>query len=123
MENGYKMHGLHDESSIDGVGGNQQELEVEEEATQGNMDLDGQLMQEQLHSTLVGCISNDFDVNEFKREKEEQEDRINDVVSSDSDDSDDDQGDRDAMPTPVDVMLVPVHAMPLPIPTEVLHAM
>jgi hypothetical protein len=87
------------------------------------MDLDGLLMQEQLHSTLVGCISNDFDVNEFKREKEEQEDKINDVVSSDSDDSDDDQGDRDAMPTPVDAMSVPVHAMPLPIPTEVLHAM
>jgi hypothetical protein len=35
MENGYRMHGLHDESSIDGVGGNQQELEVEEKATQG----------------------------------------------------------------------------------------
>ena len=26
------------------------------------------------------------------------------------------------MPTPVDAMLVPVHAMPLPIPIEVLHA-
>ena len=97
------------------------------EATQGNMDLDGQLMQEQLHSTpmvvddsrwfSVGCISNDFDANEFEREEEEQEeDRIGDVVSSDSDDSDDDQGGRHAMP-------VPVHDMPLPVPTEVLHAM
>ena len=27
------------------------------------------------------------------------------------------------MPTLVDAMLVPVHAMPLPVPTEVLHAM
>ena len=37
------------------------------------MDLDGQLMQKQFHSTTVGCISNDFDVNEFEREEEEQE--------------------------------------------------
>ena len=67
------------------------------------MDLDGQLTQEQFHSTAVGCISNDFDVNEFEREEEEQEeeDRIGDVVISDSDDSDDDQGGRHAMPTPV----------------------
>ena len=84
------------------------------------MYLDGQLTQEQFHSTAVGCISNDFDVNEFEREEEEQ-DRIGDVVSSDSDDSDDDQGGTDVMPTPVDAMLVPVHTMPLPVPTEVLH--
>ena len=64
-------------------------------------------------------------MNEFEQEDEEQEeeDRIGDVVSSDSDDSDDDQGDRHAMPTPVDAMPVLVHAMPLPVPTEVLHAM
>ena len=71
------------------------------------MDLDGQLTQEQFHSTPVGCISNDFDVNEFELEEEEQEgekDMIGDVVSSDSDDSDDDQGGRHAMPTPVDAM-------------------
>ena len=70
------------------------------------MDLDGQLMQEQFHSSQVGCISNDFDVNEFELEEEEQEeeDRIGDLVSSDSDDLDDDQGDRHAMPTPVDAM-------------------
>jgi hypothetical protein len=94
-------------------------------------------MQEQLHSTpmevddsrrfSVDCISNDFDVNEFEHEEEEQEqeqeDRIGDVVSSDSDDSDDDQGGRDAIPTLVDAMPVPVHAMPLLVPTEVLHAM
>jgi hypothetical protein len=85
------------------------------------MDLDDQLTQEQLHSTPVGCISNDFDVNNFKRE--EEEDKIGDVVSSDSDDLDDNQGGRDAMPTLVDAMPVPIHAMPLPIPTEVLHAM
>jgi hypothetical protein len=117
VENGYKMQGLQDRPSIDGVGGNEQELGVEGEATQGDMDLDGQLMQEQLHSILVGYISNDFDVNEFKRVEEEQEedDRIDDVVSSDSDD---DQGTSDAMPTPVDAMPVPVHAMPLQVPTE-----
>ena len=88
------------------------------------MDLDGQLTQEQFHSTAVGCISNDFDVNEFELEEQEQEeDRIGDVVSSDSDDSDDDQGGGHAMPTPVDAMPVPIHGMPLPVPTEVLHAM
>ena len=55
------------------------------------MDLDGQLTQEQFHSSQVGCISNDFDVNEFElKEEEQEEDRIGDVVSSDSDDSDDD---------------------------------
>ena len=75
------------------------------------MELDGQLMQKQLHSTPmavddsrrfpVGCISNDFDVNDFEWEEEEQEedDRISDVVSSDSDDFDDDQGGTDTMPT------------------------
>ena len=96
---------------------------VEGEAAQGNMDLDGQLTQEQFHSSQVGCISNDFDVNEFELEEEEQEeDRIGDVVSSDSDDSDGDQGDRHAMPIPVDAMPVPIHGMPSPVPTEVLHA-
>ena len=69
------------------------------------MDLDGQLTQEQFYSTAVGCISNDFDVNEFERE--EEEDRIGDVVSSDSDDSDDDQGGTDAMPTSPNAMAVP----------------
>ena len=50
------------------------------------------MTQEQFHSTVVGCISNDFDVNEFqqKEEEQEEEDRIGDVVSNDSDDSDDD---------------------------------
>ena len=61
------------------------------------MDLDGQLMQEQFHSSQVGCVSNDFDVNEFELEEEQEgEDRIDDVVSSDSDDSDGDQGDKHA---------------------------
>ena len=97
---------------------------VEGEATQGNMDLDGQLTQEQFHSSQVGCISNNFVVNEFELEEEEQqeEDRIDDVVSSDSDNSDGDQGDRHAMPTPVDAMPVPIHGVPLPVPTKVLHA-
>ena len=94
------------------------------EPTMGTMDLDGQLMQEQFHSSQVGYISNDFDVNEFELEEEEQEkeDRIDDVVSSDSDDSDDDQGGRHAMPTPVDDMPVPIHGMPLPVPADILHA-
>ena len=42
-ENGYRIQGVLDGPSIDGVGGNEQELGVEGEATQGNMDLDGQL--------------------------------------------------------------------------------
>jgi hypothetical protein len=64
-------------------------------------------------------------VNEFEQEEKEQEeeDRIGDVVSSGLDNSDDDQGGRDDMPTSVDVMPVSVHATPLPVPTEVLHAM
>ena len=83
------------------------------------MDLNGQLTQEQFHSTAVGCISNDFDVNEFEREEQEQEeeDRIGEV-SSDSDDSDDDQGGTDAMATMADAMAVPVHTMPLAVPTK-----
>ena len=52
VENGYRMQGLHDGPSSDGVGGNEQELGVEGEATQGNMDLDGQLMQEQFHPIM-----------------------------------------------------------------------
>ena len=116
VENGYRMHGLQEGSSFDGD--TQQECGVHVEPTMGTMDLDSVLMQEQLHSTPVGCISNDFDVNEFEREEEEQEeDRIGDVVSNDSDDSDDDQGGRDAMPIAVDAMPVPVRAMPLPVPT------
>jgi hypothetical protein len=43
VENRYRMQGVQDGPSIDGVGGNEQELGVEGEATQGNMDLDGQL--------------------------------------------------------------------------------
>jgi hypothetical protein len=99
--------------------------EVLQEGTQSNMDLDGQLTQEQFHSSLVGSISNDFDVSEFEREEEEQaeEDKISDVVSSDSEDSDDDQGGRVAMPTPVVPMPVSVHAMPSPVLASVLHAM
>ena len=33
------------------------------------MDLDGQLTKEQFQSSQVGCISNDFDVNEFELEE------------------------------------------------------
>jgi len=43
VENGYRMQGVQDGPSIDGVGCNEQELGVEEEAVQANMDLDGQL--------------------------------------------------------------------------------
>ena len=108
VENGYRMHGVQDGPSIDGFGGNEKELWVQGEATQDNMDLDGQLTQEQFHSTTIGCISNDFDVNEFEREEEQEEDMIGDVVSSDSDDSDDDQGGTYAMATPADAMPVSV---------------
>ena len=58
VENGYMMQGVLAGPSIDGVGGNEQKFGVEGEATQGNMDLDSQLTQEQFHSTVVGCISN-----------------------------------------------------------------
>ena len=71
VENGCMMQGLHDGPSIDGVGGNEQELGVEGELTQGNMELDGQLTQEQFHSTPVGWISNDFYANVFEREEDE----------------------------------------------------
>ena len=66
VENGYRMQGVQDGPSIGGFGGNNQELGVEGAATQDNMDLDGQLAQEQFHSTTVDCISNDFDVNDFE---------------------------------------------------------
>jgi hypothetical protein len=125
VENGYKLRDVHDGPCNDGVGGDKEEFGAEGEETQGNMDLDGQLMQEQFHSGPVGSISNDFDVSKFEREEEEQaeEDRIGDVVSSDSEDSDDDQGGRVAMLTPVVPMAVPVHAMPSLVPASVLHAM
>ena len=62
-------------------------------------------------------------MNEFERKEEEQEeeDRIGDIVSSDSDDSDDDQGGTDAMATMANAMPVPIHTMPLLVPTEVLY--
>ena len=47
VENGYRMQGVQDDLSINGFGGNDQELGVKKEATQDNMDLDGQLTQEQ----------------------------------------------------------------------------
>jgi hypothetical protein len=87
VENGYRMHDVGDGACNDAVGCNEEEFGVEGEGTQGNMD-----MQEQFHSPQVGCISNDFDMNEFEREEEEQEeeeDRISDAVSSSSDESDD----------------------------------
>ena len=43
VENGYRMQGVQDSPYINGVGGNEQELGVKGEATQGNMDLDGLL--------------------------------------------------------------------------------
>ena len=44
------------------------------------MDLDDQLTQEQFHSTAVGCISSDFNVNEFEREEEERRRRIGSMM-------------------------------------------
>jgi hypothetical protein len=123
MENGYRL-----EDVYDGVGGDEEEFELEGDETQDNMDLDGQLTQEQFYSHPVGCISNDFDVRELEREEEEQaeEDRIGDVVSSDSepeDEDDDDQGDRVVLGTSVVPSLVPVHATPSYVLALVLHAM
>jgi hypothetical protein len=43
VENGYRMQDVQDGPCNDGVGGNEQEFEVEGEGTQGKMDLDGQL--------------------------------------------------------------------------------
>jgi hypothetical protein len=117
VENGYRIEDDEDVPYNDGVGYNEQEVGVEGEGTQGDMDLDGQLTQEQFQSAPVGRISNDFDVREFAREEEQEaEDRMADVVSSDSNDSDDDNGDTDARATPIG-------SMPAPVLAEVLHAM
>jgi hypothetical protein len=64
------------------------------------------LTQEQFHAGLVGSISNDFDVNEFEREKakQEEEDRLSDAVSSSTGEE---ESDDDDMAPPV-----PVRAMP-----------
>jgi hypothetical protein len=113
VENGYRIRDVLDGPSFDGL-----------EATPCNMDLDGQLTQEQLYSSptamevfrrvSVGLISNDFDANEFEQEEEEQEeeDRINDLVISDSEDSEDEEGGRHTMLSPVHAMPTPVNSMP-----------
>jgi hypothetical protein len=44
VENGYKLGDVHDSPCNDGVGGDEEEFGAEGEETQGNMDLDGQLM-------------------------------------------------------------------------------
>jgi hypothetical protein len=80
VENGYRMQDVEDGSSNDDVGCNEEEFRVEGEGTQGNMDLDGQLTQEQFNSFPIGCISNDFDVNEFEQEEEEQRRRTRSVM-------------------------------------------
>jgi hypothetical protein len=71
------------------------------------------LMQEQLHSHPVGCISNDFDVREFEREEHEQAEE-NWFGHDDDDDDDDDDRVAHAMP---------VHATTSDVPLSVLHAM
>ena len=70
VENGHRKKDL---QSVDGIGGDEHEGGVDVDTTPGNMDLDGHLTQEQLHSSLmvigdsrqlsVGCINDDFDVN------------------------------------------------------------
>ena len=80
VENGYRMRAILDGPSIDGVGGSEQELGVKGEATQVNIDLDGQLTQEQFHSSQVGCISNDFDVNEFELKRRSRTRRTGSVI-------------------------------------------
>jgi hypothetical protein len=88
--------------------------------TSNQLYMDGQLMQEQLHSHLVGCISNDFDVREFEREEHEQaeenwfghdDDDDGDDGDDDDDYDDDDDDDRAAHATS-DVSLSVLHAMP-----------
>ena len=113
VENGYRIEDVEDGPSFDGVGGDGHECGVNVDATLGDMELDGQLTQEQLYLSqmavdesrrmLVGLINNDFDVDEFEQDEEKQaeEERIGDVVKSDLEDSDDEQGGRDAMPVPV----------------------
>ena len=71
------MHGLQEGPSFDGD--TQQECGVHVEPTMVTMHLDGQLTQEQLHSTpmavddsrrfSVGYVCNDFDVNEKRRNR------------------------------------------------------
>jgi hypothetical protein len=119
VQNGYRIEDDEELSYNDGVGYNE-EVGVQDEGTQGDIDLDGHLTQEHFHSTPVGCISNDFDVSEFAWEEEEEEkeieDRMTNAVSSDSDDSDDENGVANAT-------AAPVGPMPAPVPAEVLHAM
>jgi hypothetical protein len=116
VQNGYRIEDDEELPYNDSVGYNE-EVGVQGEGTQGDIDLDGHLMQEHFYSTPVGCISNDFDVSEFAREEEEEmEDRMVDAVSSDSDDSDDENG-------VVDATAAPVGPMPAPVLVEVLHAM
>jgi hypothetical protein len=66
---------------------------------------------------LVGRINDDFDVDELGQDEEEE--RIDDVVSNDLEDSDGEQGGRDAMPILVHGRLV----KDVPGPTQVQHAM
>jgi hypothetical protein len=87
--------------------------------TSSQLYMDGQLMQEQLHSHLVSCISNDFDVREFECEEQEQaeENWFGHDDHDDDDDDDDDDDERAAHATPVhattsDVSLSVLHAMP-----------
>jgi len=105
-----------EEPSFDG--GTLGDCGVQVQQTMESMDLDGNLMQERVHSPPVGHISNDFDVDEFGQEEEEatEEEMIGDDVSTDSDDSKNEEEGPHAM-------RAPVHAMPLGVLLVVLHAM
>lgn len=98
-----------DGPSYDEYGGDEQDLGVDVDAGLVNMDLDGQLTQEAVHAPPmadddVGRINDDFDVQDFEREEQEEVDAqivAKDDVSSDSDDSDDDEGAMRAVQVPV----------------------
>jgi hypothetical protein len=91
----------------DDVGGDEEAVPF----TSSQLYMDGQLMQEQLHSHPVGCISNDFDVRKFKREEQEQAEE--NWFGHDDDDDDDDRA----------AHATPVHATTFDVPLSVLHAM
>jgi hypothetical protein len=104
VENVYKLEDDHH----DDVGGDKEAVPF----TSIQLHMDGQLMQEQLHSHPVGCISNDFDVREFEHEEHEQ--AKENWFDHDDDDDDDDDRATHAMP---------VHATMSDVPLSVLHAM
>jgi hypothetical protein len=115
VENGYKLEDDHH----DDVGGDEEAVPF----TSSRLYMDGQLMQEQLYSHPVGCISNGFDVREFKREEQDQAEENwfghDDHDDDDDDDDDNDNDDNDDRATHA----TPVHATTSDVSLSVLQAM